>query len=128
MKTKVTYEWILAFNSVRGYLNLVDKATNKALVTPGPDVAWATARTGKRLKDDMEILQEKEREKVDFLASNTDEKEKEEFLKQWETEWKELLKREVEVDLYQFKFSSIPKSVNLPEGFYDILEPLITND
>ena len=137
MKAKVTNQWILNFNALRGYLNLVSKETNKPIYALGRDATYAIARTGKKVKDDVELMTEKDAEfdkqqkqlEAAVKTANGDDGTAEQLLadfkKQREEEWEALLDTEVEVEVHKFQLADLPKDVNMPEGFMETLDTLI---
>ena len=113
MKVTVKNSWILEFNAVRAYLNLVDKTTNRVIVPVGRDVAYAIARTAKYTQSQLSILHAKELER-DTLKSDT-----------WLAEWKALLDTEIEIEVHCFQLTDLPKDIQVPEDFFRVLDPLI---
>lgn len=130
MKLKTTNQWIQDFVAFRNYLNLVDKSTQKPIVNVGRDVAYAVARTAKKVKDDIELLEEKQkklnedRQKLDAdVVANVDGSKEslEAFLKTSQDEWRELLEREIEVEVHAIKQTDLPAEANLPQAFFETL-------
>lgn len=135
LKTKTSFVW--DFCQMQGYLNTVDKITSKPVVNLERDVMYALARTGKKLKGDIEILQEKQEQRIKDLEpisikchnELTAKEDKEEEFKAYNVkfndDWKHLMKTEIEVDVHAIKLSDIPKGVNLPEMFWNVLVEMV---
>lgn len=136
MKIKVTNQWILDFNTVRAYLNLVGRDTNRPLISLGRDLMYAMKRTGNKVKDDVSILAEedKKREVIENklrLAKadgGLETKSLEEELKKHKSEWQELLKKEIDIEVHTVKLSDFPDPNPLPEHFFNTLAELIQED
>lgn len=141
MKLTVTNEFVWNFCQFQGYLNTLDRVTSKPVVNLERDVMYAISRTGKKLKGDIELLQEMrekhekelqvelaERKGNELVAKEGKSVEFKAAVEVFEAEWKTILKKEIDVEVHAIKLSEIPKVVSVPCIFWDVLMEMVQEE